>query len=130
MIGGRYNSALKFLAIVTAHWGKLTVLEYLQQFYLNRDGHLANLIQKNGPVRAAPAEYPAMGFNGASEGAFFVTKQFRFNELLWKLGKICGNEGFGKTLPEALLFFIKRYESRPAYCRGSKTFTGSGLTEQ
>ena len=78
--------------LVTADAGEFPVLEHAQNFGLELDGHVADLVEEEGAAVALFEAACALRY-GTGESAFFVTEQFAFEELLGDGGTVDGDVG-------------------------------------
>src|SRR5258706_3262993 len=106
LIGGGDDSATEANQFVTADWTERSFLQHLQEFDLDWNGDITNFIQENRSMRAAPREHALVRLDGASERAFAMTVQFRFDQGFGKLREVQGNEAAGKTFGKAAALFV------------------------
>src|SRR6185312_10545957 len=91
-IGGKDKPYFDAFLLLPANPREAAVLEQLQELGLNSRIEFTNLIQKK---RAAVCHFNAarLGNSSARECAFFIAKQFAFNQGGWNGSAVHLNEG-------------------------------------
>ena len=82
---------------MAADGGKGAFLENLQQLDLHWYRHLADLIEKQRPVRAAALEDALVVIDRPGEGAFAVAEQLRFDQHFGELRQVDGDEALSEV---------------------------------
>ena len=67
------------------HRAKGSLLQHLQQLDLHRHRHVADLVEKDRPVRAAPRQHALVRFHRACKSALPVAKKLRLDKRLLEL---------------------------------------------
>ena len=75
-VGGGNDPAGKPLPAMTAHRGEGPLLEHPQQLDLDRDRDLADLVEKDGAVRAGTGKDTVVRLHRAGEGAAGMAEEF------------------------------------------------------
>jgi hypothetical protein len=70
----------------------LLFLQGTQQLRLQADWYFTDLIQKQGPV-IGELHQAGLGFERAREGPLVVSKEFRFEQVLWQRSAVDCDEG-------------------------------------
>ena len=97
-----------------------SLLQYLQQFNLNRGTDFPDFVQENRSVPAAPGQHPLVGLDRPRERPFAVAEQFRLDQRLGELRKVQRNEAPQKAFGKPPLLFVERNVTRPADRRGPR----------
>src|SRR5581483_698564 len=91
-ICGREDADLNGNPLRTSYWPDFLLLDRAQQFGLQVDRHLANLVEKNRST-FGHRQQPFLLLVGAREGAFYMTEKLAFDESGHERTAIDRNEG-------------------------------------
>ncbi len=85
---------------------------------------------KNGAIRTAMIENPAVIFDGAGEGALLVPEKLRLHQGVGELRQVQGDEGAGEALDKNVAVRVEGYESGTADGHGRRPLPSSGFAQQ
>ncbi len=95
-MGGRHDSYINVDIAVTTQRPDFSLLQYAQQFNLQRRGHIANLIKKQRPTFSG-LKQPFAITHRTGKGTARMTKQFGLEQLFRQRTAVNGNKGFVAT---------------------------------
>ena len=90
LVGGSHDAHIAVNGAQRAQSFHHLVLQNSQQFGLQLEWHFTNFIQEQGAAIGL-FKLARLGFNGPSEGAFFVAKQGGFEQVFWNGGAVNGD---------------------------------------
>jgi len=78
-VGGGDDAHVHLQGLGRAHRSHLFLLQHAQQLGLEGEGHVADLVQEQGPPLGGE-EQPFVTADGAGEGPLHVPEQFRLQQ--------------------------------------------------
>src|SRR4029079_14806105 len=102
-VGRGDHPAGEALALAAAERRERALLQHLEQLDLDRDRSLADLVEKERPVRAAALEDALVMVDRAGERALAMSEQLRLDQRLGELRQVDRDEAVGVARREAAL---------------------------
>ena len=90
-VGGGEHAHVGLQRLIAADAGILAFLEHAQQFALHREWHVADFVEEERAAIALLEASDAL-VHRAGEGAFLVTKNFTFDEVVGNGGDVDGRK--------------------------------------